>query len=275
MAGDRAEQNYYGRQLQRELRRLRVEAGLTLGEAGLRAHVDLKKLSRIELFQMPSYHELALLLDVYGVACAETRQYLDLWELAKQPSWWRRYTKLDNDYLRMEDRAVAKTEFQLGFLPTLLQTAAYAHKSLATAVTNRAARNDLVALRMHQKERLFSVERPLRLRALVHEPTLHQGVDEEQLAHLAECSQLPNVTFQIVPQCRGMHLGQRGSAILLTFDDGKEPDTVFTETHFGLAEAQAPGHVSTIKQVLDHVARHALSPIDSAAMLHQMLVGHR
>nr|WP_042180846.1 helix-turn-helix transcriptional regulator [Kibdelosporangium sp. MJ126-NF4]CEL14630.1 Putative DNA-binding protein [Kibdelosporangium sp. MJ126-NF4]CTQ96741.1 Putative DNA-binding protein [Kibdelosporangium sp. MJ126-NF4] len=274
MAGYRAEQNYYGRQLQRELRRLRIEAGFTLEEAGLRAHIDLKKLSRLEIHQLPTYHELVILLDVYGVVCTEARQYLDLWQLARQQSWWRRYTRHDNRYLCMEDKAAAKTEFQLGFLPTLLQTELYAYKSLGR-VADREVRDNLVAVRMRQQQRLFSADHPLSLRALVHQPALCQGVDKAQLSYLVECSELPNVTFQIVSHSRGMHLGLRGSAILLTFDDGKEPDTVFTETHFGLSEAQEPERVSAIKCVLDHVTEHALSPADSTALLHKMIAGHR
>jgi transcriptional regulator with XRE-family HTH domain len=267
VSGRRAESNYHGRQLQRELRKLRVQNRLSQEEAGERAHIEHSKLSRIEQQQqLPTYHELLILLDVYGVLSCDTTPYFDLWQLAKQRGWWREYTLEDNNYLRMEDEADVKKEFQLGYLPTLLQTEKYARATLNTAVRSRKTVDKLVTLRMRQQERLLASP-ALTLHSFVHESVLHQStVDRSQITLLLERTELPNVTFRIVPP-QLVHEGLQGSVILLSFDDPAEPDMAFADTPLGMTESQNPKRVAAVTRILDQLTSLALSPDDSRALL--------
>nr|WP_157528430.1 Scr1 family TA system antitoxin-like transcriptional regulator [Kibdelosporangium sp. MJ126-NF4]CEL18594.1 Putative DNA-binding protein [Kibdelosporangium sp. MJ126-NF4]CTQ98079.1 Putative DNA-binding protein [Kibdelosporangium sp. MJ126-NF4] len=163
---------------------------LTQVEAGERAYMDFRKLSRIELRQLPTYHELVILLDAYGVPSCDYGQYLGLWELASQRPWWRQFDLGDTRYVRMEDEAARKVEFQLGQIPTLLQTEAHARKTLAKQ--NASLVPDLVAFRMRQQKRL-TTEPLLEFHALIHESVLRRGVDRAQRCCPA-CDQPGKVT---------------------------------------------------------------------------------
>jgi transcriptional regulator with XRE-family HTH domain len=269
MSGRRAELNYHGRQLIRELRKLRRQARLSQVEAGDRVHMEHSKLSRIEQQQqLPTYHELAFLLDIYGVLSCDTAPYFDLWQLAKQRGWWREYTLEDNNYLRMEDEAAVKREFQLGHLPTLLQTEKYARATLDTATRSRKTVDKLLALRMRQQKRLLTPP-ALTLHSFVHESVLHQStVDQPQITLLLERAELPNVILQIVPR-QLMHEGLHGSVILLSFNDPAESDMAFATTPLGRTETQHPKQVATIARLLDRLTSLSLTPADSLALLRQ------
>lgn len=265
--------NFHGRQLLRELKRLREQAGMTQDDAGARLHLTLQKLSRIENGQLPGYHETRAMLKLYGLTPEEWTPYLELWERAKKRGWWRQYRLHDSSYICMEQEASTLIEFQLGRLPELLQTEGYARKCLR-ASTPRWSDPEVeagVSVRIRRQDRLFAGEKPLVLHALIHEPALWQGVDQQQLIQLVERAQMPNVTVQIVPQSAGLHSGLDGSAILLGFDDPQESDIVFTETVLGLAQSQDEERTSSVRVMLQHIAGRAMSPEDSLDMLKSMI----
>jgi transcriptional regulator with XRE-family HTH domain len=265
------EPNYYGRQLIRELKKLRQLARLTQHDVCERAHIEPKKFSRLENRQIPNYHELCMLLDVYGLLSSDWSPYLELWDQAKRPAWWSKYDLADTRYLRMEDVALTKYEFRLGYLPELLQTEDYARAVFTRTADHRSslAVSDLVEVRLRRQERVLNGE--LSLYALIHEPVLRQGVDQPQLAQLVARAELPNVTLQIVPLDKGLHDGLHSSVTVLSFPDPKEPDIAFADTLAGLAETQEPHQVAKIKRAIDRISSLALSPRNSLARLQEMI----
>ncbi|MET0237064.1 MAG: helix-turn-helix transcriptional regulator [Kibdelosporangium sp.] len=266
MTGVTPEPNYHGRQLQREIRKLREQARLTQQEAGERVHIEFRKLSRMERRQLPTYHELVMLLDAYGVLSSDYTPYLDLWELARKRGWWRDYQLKETRYIRMEDEADRKYEFQLGQIPTLLQTPEYAWSTFLR--TSKKTTRTLTEVRLRQQDRL-TTEPQLNLHALIHAPVLRQCVDRAQLRHLADRADLPNVTLQIVPQ-QHIHDGLQGSIVLLSFEDQHEPDIAFAESLIGLQETQDPERTCTVRRVLDNLARTAMSPDDTRRTLKRL-----
>ncbi|TCO55041.1 helix-turn-helix domain-containing protein [Actinocrispum wychmicini] len=270
--GHTPEPNYFGRKLIREVRALRTRAGLTQAEAGERAHIPLKKLSRLETIQLPSYHELCAILDIYGVLSSDWQPYLDLWEHARKPPWWRPYQLKDPRYLRMEDEAATKSEFQLGYVPELLQTEEYARQVFAHTGKQRSeeAIDTEVEIRMRRQQRLFA-DPPLTLHALVHETALHQGIPRSQLTQLAERAELPNVTLQIVPNGQTVHEGLRGSLVVLSFPDADDPDVAFTDTTLGLVAVEDPEQVADARRIIEMVAALALSPRQSLVWICRVL----
>jgi hypothetical protein len=121
---------------------------------------------------------------------------------------------------------------------------------------------------MPRQERLFA-DPPLVLRALVHEPVLHQkGTDHEQLVQLLDRAQLPNVTIQVVPQGLGFHPGLAGSVMLLSFDD--EPDIAYAETAFGRIQAEDADMTAYVRQTLGRLTRDALSPDETLLLLKRL-----
>jgi transcriptional regulator with XRE-family HTH domain len=272
VAGITPDPNYHGRKLLRQLKSLREQAGMTQTEAGQRAHIDFQKLSRIEQKQMPTYHELVILLDVYGVVSCDHYAYVELLELARIRGWWTAYGLQDARYVRMEDEASEKREFQFGLLPSLLQTAEYARSVFNNSgkLYSRKKVQNLVDVRMRQQDRLFS-DQPLRLQAMVYEPTLRAGVDREQLLKVLELTELPNVSVQIVPETQRVMAGSCGSVVVLSFADRDEPDIAFTETILGLTEKQKAEDVSMVKRALNKLKLTALSPQESRDRIKGMI----
>jgi transcriptional regulator with XRE-family HTH domain len=265
------EPNYHGRQLIRSLKALRELARFTQEEAGDRLNLTLQKLSRFENGQLPGYHELCAMLDLYGLPTSDWTPHLEKWELAKKPGWWRKYGLKDPRYVRMEHEASAKYEFQLGHLPSLLQTERYTRDLLlrnAKRPSEKTIASEL-AVRKVQQDRLYNGHK-IRLHSLLHEPTLHQGVDRAQLVRLVEQAQLPTVTLQVVPHTGALHAGLHGSVILLSFDDPEEPDIAFTDTLLGLSQTQDAKVTSTVRLTLDHLASTAMSPAESLTLLRGM-----
>jgi transcriptional regulator with XRE-family HTH domain len=270
--GQTPQPNYFGRKLIRDLRALRKQARLSQTEAGRRAHIELKKLSRLETAQLPSYHELCAILDVYGVLSGDWAPFVELWELAKRPPWWREFGVRDPRYIRMEDEATVMYEFRLGYLPDLLQTETYARAVLTNTGRSRSDEivENQVAIRMRRQRRLFT-DPKLTLHTLIHEPALYQGADAEQLSRLVEHARLSNVTLQIVPRTPTVHVGLHGSVALLTFPDRIEPDIAFADTLAGLAETQHPDQVADVRRAIDLVTSLALSPQDSVDHINQLI----
>jgi transcriptional regulator with XRE-family HTH domain len=265
--------NFHGRQLTRRLRELREELGRTQEEVGDALHLTLQKVSRIECGQVPGYHELRAMLDWYTIPIGEWPAYLELWEKARQRRWWQRYKLADVEYVALEDAASSVTEFQLGRIPALLQTQAYAqYANLARRPVPESRTSDTNPfVLVPRQERLFDAQ-PLALHALVHEPVLHQaGIDHEQLVQLLDRAQLPNVTLQIVPQGLGFHPGLDGSVILLGFAEADEPDVAYAETLFGRIQPEGEGLATYVREMLDQLARDALSPDESLALLKRLV----
>ncbi|ONI78017.1 hypothetical protein ALI144C_32020 [Actinosynnema sp. ALI-1.44] len=257
-----SELNYHGRRLLRVLRRLREQNGLTQEEAAERAYIDREKLGRTERSQLPTYHELTFLLDAYGVPGCDRGPYVELWELAKQRPWWWRLDLDDVGYVRMEDEASRKFEFQRVRIPTLLQTEAYVR--MTPVKQRKAAVADLIACRMRQQERLTTAPL-LDLHALIYERVLLDEADEAQLGRLITLAELPNVTIQIVPHaCLGAELVS--SVCLLSFDDPDEPDSVFAESVIGLHETRNPDRTGVVRRLLRDAAQRAMSP--EASLVH-------
>lgn len=271
--GTMATPNFHGRQLARRLRRLREETERTQEQIGDALHMTLQKVNRIECGQLPGYHELRAMLDLYMIPTREWPAYMELWEKAKKRRWWQRYRVADSEYIALEDEAATVTEFQLGRVPALLQTETYAQGAFGSrrpVLEYKTSDNHPLVL-MPRQERLFA-DTPLALHALVHEAVLHQaGTDREQLVRLLDRAQLPNVTLQIVPQALGFHPGLDGSVILLGFADEGEPDVAYAETMFGRIRSDDGGMTSHVQQMLDQLAREALSPGDSLALLKELM----
>ncbi len=268
-----------GRRLGSELRRLRESASKTTDDASSALKCSRAKISRIETGVVGIRRlDLGILLDLYGVTEPRDRDALEtLARESKKRGWWRDYgdtvPPAYGDYLDLEGDARYIRTWQPLVIPGLLQTESYARALLeANPAAVRPERIDqLVKVRMERKAVLTKPD-PARFWAIIWEPTLRcpvggADVHREQLHYLAEASQLPNVTTQVVPLDVGATAGACGGFVMLGFTDSSASGAVALETltssHYLEKEAELDGY----GLVFDYLRSSALNPAQSLDMI--------
>jgi transcriptional regulator with XRE-family HTH domain len=267
MSGQRAEANYYGRLLLRELVKLRVQNKLMQSEVCAKMKYNVSKLSRIEKGQVPDWHNVAALLDIYGVTLDQYPYWENLWELSQVKGWWRAYGIGNYGYIALEHEAQKVCDFQMGYIPGILQTPSYTRQVFETAskLHSRKTTERAIEIRGRRQERLTS-DNPLIYHALLYEPMLHKGCDRKQLLRLIEMAALPNVTIQILPSS-GNLCDLWGSFTVFFFEDKDEPDIAYVDHQLGMAQNDEKEQVTAVKLSFQSILKHALSPEDSIALI--------
>jgi transcriptional regulator with XRE-family HTH domain len=263
--------NFYARQLARDLTGLRVAAGFTQVEVALALEMSDKKVSRFETGQLPGYHELHDLLDLYGVPVCDWQPYLDAWKLANKKGWWHGLKLRDFSYVCNEHEATTIRDVQLTCLPVLLQTRDYADHLLRTVEPPHSRAQLAVELqaRLRRQERL-DTDHPVRLHALIYQPVLH-GLSHAQLKLLLQRAGQANVTIQVIAQCDVPCGGLGGSFSLLSFPHKDEPDIAYTNDPLGLSQSDNPDRIASLRRNFRNLAHRALSPDASCAYIRRLI----
>lgn len=232
------------RRLAAELRRLRERRGLTGDEVADRLGWSTAKVSRIENARTGAKTgDVRRLLDLYEVDGPRHADLISLAQDAAQRGWWEEYRDLPSplaDFIALESEATAAREWGSTVLPGLLQTESYARhviggwSDLATLPPQELERRLDVRMR---RRGLLDGPRPLELSAVLDEAVLQrligdQKVMREQLEHLYQMTELPNVSVQILPLGIA-HSVLAESFILLEFSPVHDilfPDIVHVES---------------------------------------------
>jgi Domain of unknown function (DUF5753)/Helix-turn-helix domain len=265
------------RQLARTLRRLREEAGLSLEEAAPQLDWSTSKLGRIETAQQGvDVHGVRSMLDLYNVGGAQWGEIIELCREARKKQEWHAYGISGQGYLMLEMEATVVHNYQLAYVPGLLQTEDY----MRTLFRNSRRRPTDAEIDLDVRARLFRqrrlTEQPtLELVAIVDEFALHRpvgGVEamRAQLQHLAAASDLPSVCLQVLPTSLGAHSGMNGSFTVLSFNDPDEPEIAYVEHTASALHLRKEPEVRACKVVFDRLRSEALSPRDSAALIERL-----
>jgi transcriptional regulator with XRE-family HTH domain len=259
------------------LQRLREQAGLTQFEAGRLLHYSDSKISRVEAGQLPDYHAMCAMLDLYGLTVSQWEPFKERWEIASQPGWWATYRLEDQGYVSMEDEAILVREFQQSFVPGLLQTEAYARAFFDKSfmLHSRKTIENQIKVRMRRQDRLTGKENPLVFEAIIQECVLRRyngdpAVHRAQLRRIVERAGLANVTVRVVQETDGVHGGLNGALILLSFPDKEDDDVVYLEHALGANHTDHTADVAAGKLRMDHLARLALDPAQSIEFIEQV-----
>lgn len=265
------------RRLARALRRLREEAGLTLEEAAPRLDWSTSKLGRIETAQQSvDVHGVRSMLDLYGVGGERWTEIIDLVRQARKKGWWYAYGLRDQGYVGLESGAVVVHDYQLAYVPGLLQTEDYM-RTLFRSSWRRPLDLEIerdVAVRLRRQQRLTE-EPALELVALVDEFVLHRPVGgaetmRAQLRHLATAAELPSVCLQVLPASLGAHAGMNGSFTVLGFGEHDEPQVVYVEHTAKALHIEKEPDVAVCTMAFDRLRASALSPSDSIAFIERL-----
>jgi transcriptional regulator with XRE-family HTH domain len=264
------------RLLGRELRRLREESGLSQEDAARDLNCTDSTVSRVEQGQLPNYHALRAMLDLYGLTVDQWQPYLDMYERAKERGWWQAYGVDARGFIALEHEACVVREYQPGFVPGLFQTADYIRETSALSRIGHSRRwvENQVAMRLRRQERL-TADPPMRFHAVIDEPVLHRVVGgpavwRAQLRRIAERAELANVTTQVLPRSVVAPDGWNGMLIVLGFPEPDDPDMAYVEHGFGSVHIERKDEVTACRLTFDHLASLALAPGESIALIERV-----
>jgi transcriptional regulator with XRE-family HTH domain len=266
------------RQLGRQLRDLRIAAGLkTMEAAAERSGLSRATISRVESAKQTILpRTVRLLCQTYGIGAPMLDHLLRLaaesddrsWLLAYSdtvPNWFERY-------VGEESEATEIWSYENEFVPGLLQTADYCRAVSAAAGPNVREEDlqRLVTLRQARQERLSGKNSP-RLSIVINEAVIRRVVGSpeimrEQLRHLQKLAKSPNITLRVLPFSAGAHPAMTGSFTMLHFPADTGVSTIFVEVDSGAIYPNRPTDVDRYSWIFSRLCDLALSSAKSAAL---------
>jgi transcriptional regulator with XRE-family HTH domain len=247
------------RQLAAELRAIRESKGKSGDSVAAALRWSPSKISRYELARTGLKPlDVEKLLDYYEVDGSRRAHLLDLARDAAQKGWWEDFSdELSYDFqqfIGFEHEASSIAIWHVEVIPGLLQTSAYARhiignygliEPIAPGMIER-----LVRVRM-QRQQVLTREPPVELSVVLDEACLRRRIGAaqvmyDQLTHLAELAERPNIDIRILPLNAQhavlgpafliFHFGSFSDAILQDVVASEQLKSVFTveneqETH--------------------------------------------
>jgi transcriptional regulator with XRE-family HTH domain len=270
------------RRLAAELRRLRARSGKTANEVAADLGWSKAKISRYELAQSGlKPRDVERLLDVYSVGGDHRDQLMALAEEATQKGWWEAYSDvLTEDHLAfigLEAEATSMLQWEVNIVPGLLQTEQYARHILLgyrevapvpPTVVERRVETRLI------RQHVLTRDPPLQLKVVLDESVLRRqrgdhSVMRAQLQQLAEASDLPHVTVQILPLNRPHRLAVE-SFTILQFGEAHETtlhDVVDTEILSSALYVEGETDTYEFRLAFEHLANESLPPAQSQDLI--------
>lgn len=276
------------RRLGNTLKEYRLQAGLS-GEAAASAMGwDESKISRIEnaKARMPPA-DVPALLKAYDVEDDEIINALEnLARDASKQGWWQTYGDVValsyTDYLTLESDAESVHVYTPSLIPGLLQTAAYAREIIgATAITRTPAEVNALAEVRKARQAILTTRpegTPLKLWAIIHEAALdlrsasQPGLMRDQLRHLLDVAELPNVTIQVMDLHSTAHPGMLGLFEVVRFPT-PWPTVVNLENLRGGYFVEGTEDVKVFENAFERVQAAALSVDDSLVKIAKIMEG--
>jgi transcriptional regulator with XRE-family HTH domain len=264
-------------QLGQRLRQLREATGVESKDAAREIGVSMSSLSRIEngkqTIKTPYVKLLSLM---YGVDTDVKNELVEMSEQASQPEWYAALARNVPDwfkqYLGYESVASTIQVYEGELVPGLLQTADYT-RAVIPAGRRRTSDVELeqaVELRRGRQER--AALGGVALHAVLNEACARRWVGgkdvlRQQLQHIVELSDLPNVTMQVLPFETGQHASMTSPFTLLGFADYPGMDTVYLENGRGALYLEAKADLDQYGWRFGRLADDALSPTKSRDFL--------
>ena len=268
------------RRLRTELLAARLKKGLTQQQVATAMDWSLSKMNRIEKAKSSiSINDLKVLLPYYGITDEEhTDELVELAREARKPGWWRHYSDVASPELLAlidhESAASAVSQFETMFVPGILQTEEYALAVLQVFYDEKSGPRKvaaLVELRTKRRDLLTSDNAPhfsfvldeSVIRRLMGSP----AVTSQQLEHLVNVANLPNVTIQIVPFTAGLHPGMEGPFEVVQFDDMPDENIAFVEGQGDTLITDDPHETKDFLKVFQRITEKSLAPSDSVGLM--------
>ncbi|MFD8335643.1 helix-turn-helix domain-containing protein [Streptomyces solisilvae] len=278
------------RRLGGALRKLRNQAGVSIETASEALGWDPSKLSRIENAKahLP-VKDVVPLLAQFNVTDPDVTKALEgLAQDANKTGWWTTYGNVVangyKDYIGLEEDAESAHIYAQGVIPGLLQTGAYAREIIAGTGPSMTL-DDVAALAEVRKKRqaaLTDATRPtgpLKLWAVTHQAILsyrsaaHPTLMREQLRHLLDMTELPNMTIQVMPMDAPAHPGMAGSFHVIRFPS-PWPTVINLENMRGGYFVEGTDEVKAFESAFELIVAAALPVDDSRETIKKIMEGN-
>ncbi len=251
-----------------ELRRLRVERGLSLRDLSKAVGWDPSLFGKMERGGTLGGPEVVQALDqYYGTGPL----LLTLWELAVgDPTQFKEQYRR---YMMLEAEAVSLWHYAVSAPPGLLQTDGYVREALAAGGLRGEELEQQVEARVRRRKLLEGDDAPP-FRTIMSEAVLRMELRDkrawrEQLGFLAEVAERPNVTPYILPFSAGLHGLTNTDTMFLRLLDGRT--VAYTENDLRGELVEETERVERLQRAYDAVRDLALSPAESRSFVLRML----
>lgn len=262
------------RELGTLLKQLRIQRGWTAEQVGEWLRFSPSKMSRLETgHRGANARDVNALCDLYGVDDEQRRRLLELASEGKQRAWWQPLGLPYSTYVGLESEAVSISDFGLGFIPGLLQTADYA-RAIVRVVSPEMV-PEVVEQRVQgrmARQQLLDRENAPQFEAVVDESVLHRAVGSGavmrvQLERLLELSERPNVTLRVIPYEAGALPAGNNKFIILRFASAEVKDVVFIEGLTRELYLDDPDEVETYNTTFRTLVQLAASTDETRAII--------
>lgn len=255
-----------------QLRKLRETRQISREDAGYRIRGSESKISRLELGRVGfKKRDVEDLLTLYGVNDPQERgDLLTMAEESNKPGWWQQHSEAlpswFPSYVGLEEAATRIRTYEVQFIPGLLQTEAYARSVIASGdpEAGESEIDSRVTVRMTRQRRVTELHQA-RLWAIMDEAALRRPMGSaqimrEQLEHIRELCDHPNITIQVVPFRIGAHAAEGGPFTILRFPEFDLPDVVYLEQLTGALYLDKREDVDVYTMVMERLSVASQTP---------------
>lgn len=272
------------RRLRIELKKTRVEAGLTQSDVAAAMDWSLSKVIRIEAGMVSiSTNDLKALLRYYKIFDpVKTDELVVLGKAARARGWWSEYRQVASpgllELIGYESAASVRRNFEPMLIPGLLQTREFA-RAVITSLDPRVAPkrlDTLVEIRIRRQKLVDRANAP-QLFFILDEGAIRRmtggpEVMRHQLRHLMEVAEKPNVTIEVVPFSAGIHQGMGRSFVVLQFPDAADDDVLYVEdAEGGLVIRENQKEIQTYRENFERSRNVALKPKESLNLIGRLV----
>ncbi|MQY07434.1 hypothetical protein ACRB68_55340 [Actinomadura sp. RB68] len=261
-----------------ELRRLRIEAGLSQRRASILLDRSPSSISHLEngLCEIRPRELDFILRQCNQPEGAFKEAMLELARDGRKKGWWRSYTGVLSpehmDFISLEDDARHIRTYETLIIPGLLQTPMYAQAVFRDA-TPSIARGAL-KVRLARQSVIHKPHAP-QLDVIISEAALRQMAGgsttmQGQLDHLITVSERTNVNLRTLPLGIDFHPGLLGPFTMLEIGTVGKLTVVMIEDHRGMSYVEDGDEVRGFARVFTELNSLALDEVDSRTLIQRL-----
>jgi transcriptional regulator with XRE-family HTH domain len=239
-----------------ELRRARAATGLSQEQLGQRLGYSAALVGKVETGERVPSADFAKRCDQAlpgaGGLFARLHALTQRWD-GGYPSWF-------GDWVEAERRAESLCYWEPLLVPGIVQTADYARALFEAWRQAKDQIDQLISARMERQSVLDRPDPPS-LWVIVDEGVLRRSIGSakimyDQLTHLADLADRPEVTMQVIPAEVGAHVGLQGGFAIARADGAS---TVYLERPNQGHTTQTPSVAAAVSAYFDTLRAEALA----------------